>query len=49
VANNDVGRSSGRLGQREFPDVIRFSAVYDDVMFGVADGKARGGVSGSVA
>jgi hypothetical protein len=49
MANNNVGRPGGRFRQIEFPHVIRFSAIYDDVVFGVADGKARRGVGCSVA
>ncbi len=44
VTNDDVGRPSGGLRQRKFPDVVVFGAVDDNVVVGIADGKPGRGV-----
>ncbi len=49
MTNDDVGRPSGRLRQREFPDVVVFGTVDYHVVVGIANGKSGGGVSGNVA
>ena len=44
-----MGRSSGGLRQREFPDIVIFGTVDYDVVVGIADGKSGRRISGSVA